>query len=100
MGRINGEFIVNPDLYEAGSVDINLVVAGTESSVLMVEGEAMEVQEETLLKAIDYAHAEIKRIIAVQKDLREKVGRAKRTLTPPVFDEELRKNVEAHVLGK
>ncbi|KAF0145865.1 MAG: polyribonucleotide nucleotidyltransferase [Nitrospirae bacterium] len=100
VGRVNGEFIVNPDLSEAGSVDINLVVAGTESSVLMVEGEAMEVQEGALLKAIDYAHAEIKRIIAVQKDLREKVGRAKRTLTPPVFDEELRKNVEAHVLGK
>jgi len=100
VGRINGEFIVNPDLSEAGSVDINLVVAGTESSVLMVEGEALEVQEETLLKAIDYAHAEIKRIIAVQKDLREKVGREKRTLTPPAFDEELRKNVEAHVLGK
>ena len=50
MGRVNGEFIVNPDLYEAGSVDINLVVAGTESSVLMVEGEAMEVQEETPLR--------------------------------------------------
>jgi len=100
VGRINGEFIVNPDLSEAGSVDINLLVAGTESSVLMVEGEALEVQEETLLKAIDYAHAEIKRIIAVQKDLREKVGRGKRTLTPPVFDEELRKNVEAHILGK
>ena len=41
VGRVNGEFIVNPDLSEAGSVDINLVVAGTESSVLMVEGEAM-----------------------------------------------------------
>ena len=48
-GRINREFIINPDLSEAGSVDINLVVAGTESSVLMVEGEALEVQEETLL---------------------------------------------------
>lgn len=100
VGRVNGEFIINPDLSEAGSVDINLVVAGTESSVLMVEGEAKEVQEEALLKAIDYAHAEIKRIIAVQKDLREKVGRTKRTLTPPVFDEQLRKNVEAHVLEK
>ncbi|TAL22820.1 MAG: polyribonucleotide nucleotidyltransferase [Nitrospirae bacterium] len=100
VGRINGEFIINPDLSELEKLDMNLVVAGTESSVLMVEGEALEVPEETLLKAIDYAHAEIKRVIALQKDLREKVGRQKRTLTPPVFDEELRKSVEAHVLGK
>jgi len=100
VGRINGDFIMNPDLSESASLDMNLVVAGTEYSVLMVEGETSEVSEEALLKAIDYAHAEIKRIVAVQKDLRKAVGKEKRVLTPPAVDEELRAKVKEHVLEK
>jgi len=100
VGRINGDFIINPDLSEMDKLDMSLVVAGTEHSVLMVEGEAGEVAEEVLLKAIDYAHTEIKRITAVQKDLRKAVGKEKRVLTPPVVDEELRGKVKAYALGR
>ncbi len=100
VGRANGDFIINPDLSESEKLDMNLVVAGTEDSVLMVEGEALEVPEEILLKAIDYAHTEIKRITAIQKDLRKTAGREKRLLTPVVVDEELREKVKAHVLER
>jgi polyribonucleotide nucleotidyltransferase len=100
IGRINGDFIINPDLSEIEKLNMNLVVAGTENSVLMVEGATSEVSEEVLLKAIDYAHAEIKRITVVQKDLRNAVGKEKRMLTPPVVDEYLRAKVKEHVIEK
>lgn len=100
IGRINGDFIINPDLSESEKLDMNLVVAGTENSVLMVEGEAIEVSEDTLLKAIDYAHSEIKQIITIQKDLQEKAGKEKRLLIPLVIDEGLRNKVEAHVVER
>ena len=90
VGRINGDLTINPDLSELEKLDMNLVVAGTKDSVLMVEGATSEVSEEALLKAIDYAHAEIKRITAMQIDLRNAVGKEKRLVTPPVVDEELR----------
>lgn len=100
VGRINGDFIINPDLSESEKLDMNLVVAGTEDSVLMVEGEALEVSEATLLQAIDYAHSEIKRITAIQKDLRNTAGKGKRLLTPPVVEEELRDKVKAYVIER
>lgn len=100
VGRINGDFIINPDLSESEKLDMNLVVAGTEDSVLMVEGEALEVSEATLLQAIDYAHSEIKRITAIQKDLRNTAGKEKRLLTPPVVEEELRDKVKAYVIER
>lgn len=100
VGRINGDFIINPDLSESEKLDMNLIVAGTEDSVLMVEGEAIEVSEATLLQAIDYAHSEIKRITAIQKDLRNTAGKGKRLLTPPVVEEELRDKVKAYVIER
>jgi len=100
IGRINGDFIINPDLSESEKLDMNLVVAGTEDSVLMVEGEALEVSEEVLLKAIDYAHSEIKRIAAIQRDLRNAVGKEKRAITPITVDEELKDRVKTHVFEK
>ena len=60
IGRISGSFVINPDLREAEECDINLVVAGTEEAVAMVEGSAQEMSETDLLEAIDIAHREIK----------------------------------------
>ncbi len=100
VGRIDDSFIINPDLSEMEKLNMHLVVAGTEHSVLMVEGEASEASEATLLEAIEHAHSEIKRIILTQKELRDKVGKPKRQLTPIVTDEELKKKVEVQVLEK
>ncbi len=100
VGRIDDSFIINPDLSEMEKLNMHLVVAGTEHSVLMVEGEASEASEATLLEAIEHAHSEIKRIILTQKELRDKVGKPKRQLTPIVADEELKKKVEVQVLEK
>jgi len=100
VGRISDTFIINPDLEEVAECDLNLTVAGREDAVMMVEGGATEVPESVVLEAIDVAHQEIKRIVAMQKDLQAKVGKPKREVVPPVRNEDLERKVEANVLDK
>jgi polyribonucleotide nucleotidyltransferase len=100
IGRISGTFVINPDLREAEECDINLVVAGTEDAVAMVEGSAQEMSEADLLEAIDLAHAEIKKICAVQNEFRDIAGKEKRVVIAPVIDEDLKKAVTEMSLEK
>ena len=100
IGRIDGVFVINPDLEEVEQCDVNLVVAGTEDAVAMVEGSAQEMSESDLLEAIDLAHAEIKKLCRVQNDFREKVGKPKRSFTVPVKDEALKNKVKELSLQK
>ncbi len=100
IGRISGSFVINPDLREAEECDINLVVAGTEEAVAMVEGSAQEMSETDLLEAIDIAHREIKRLCQAQNEFRAKAGKPKRTVVAPVTDVALEKTVRDMALGK
>ncbi len=100
VGLLNGELVINPDLSEAESLELNIVVAGTEEAVVMVEGGASEVSELILLDAIEYGHAEIKRIVAAQHELRSLAGRPKRPLVPKEVDVELQNSVKAYVLER
>ena len=93
IGRIADSFIINPDLREVEECDLNLVVAGTEDAILMVEGEAQEISELVLLEALDVAHKEIRRLCAVQNELRAAVGREKRPVVAPVLDAELQRAI-------
>ncbi|MBI4849680.1 MAG: polyribonucleotide nucleotidyltransferase [Nitrospirae bacterium] len=94
IGRVLGSFVINPDLRELEECDINLVVAGTEEAVAMVEGSAQEMSEADLLEAIDLAHQEIKKLCALQNEFREKAGKAKRVVEEPVTDEALSNTVK------
>lgn len=80
VGRIGDTFIINPDNEEIEKSDINLVVAGTEKAVTMVEGGGNEISEETLTDALKFAHEHIKQIVEVQKELQRKAGKEKRQL--------------------
>ncbi|HSB30915.1 MAG TPA: polyribonucleotide nucleotidyltransferase [Candidatus Sulfobium mesophilum] len=100
IGRISGSFVINPDLRESEECDINLVVAGTEDAVAMVEGSAQEMSEADLLEAIDIAHREIKRLCQSQNEFRAKAGKPKRTVAEPVTDETLEKTVREMALEK
>ncbi|MBI5050323.1 MAG: polyribonucleotide nucleotidyltransferase [Nitrospirae bacterium] len=101
VGIIDGGFVVNPDLKETEECDFNLVVAGTEEAVVMVEGGGLELPEDgTLLKAIDTAHQEIKQIIQIQKKLTSSAGKTKLTVSPPVINEALVNSVSAVSLEK
>ncbi|HEX8948147.1 MAG TPA: polyribonucleotide nucleotidyltransferase, partial [Dissulfurispiraceae bacterium] len=97
VGRLEGNLIVNPDLSEIENVDLNLVVAGTADAVIMVEGGGSEVSEAQLLEAIEFAHREIKRIVALQNELQAKVGKAKRALIPVQEPVELKREIRDFV---
>ena len=100
IGRISGSFVINPDLREVEECDLNLIVAGTDEAVLMVEGDAQEISEVDLLEALDIAHQEIKRICEAQKELQKLAGREKRVVTPPVSLDELKGAVSGMALEK
>ncbi|MCR4426070.1 MAG: polyribonucleotide nucleotidyltransferase [Firmicutes bacterium] len=84
VGRVDGQFVINPDAHEAEKSDLSLVVAGTRDAVLMVEAGADEVPEDQILEAIMFGHEEIKRIIEFQDTIIAKVGKAK--IEVPVFE--------------
>jgi len=100
VGRLEGQFIVNPTMQQLETCDIELVVAGTESSIMMVEGESKEVGETDLLEALKFAHGEIKRIIKLQHELREECGKAKIEVPAKEVNEDLKKDVYALALEK
>jgi len=74
VARINGEFVVNPTYQQRNQSDIDIVVAGSKDAIVMVEGGSEEVSEEVILDAIMFAHGEIKKLIEIQEELREKTG--------------------------
>jgi polyribonucleotide nucleotidyltransferase len=93
VGRIDGKFIINPTIEEIEKSDIELVVAGTESSIMMVEGEANEASEADMLEALRFAHEEIKKIVAIQKELVAECGKPKIQPPEPKIPAELIKDV-------
>jgi polyribonucleotide nucleotidyltransferase len=94
VGLINGEYVVNPTHKQLEESLLDLVVAGTEDSIIMVEGEAKEVSEDVFLEGLARAHAEIKRIVALQKELMAEAGRPKREWPEPARNAELEAALE------
>jgi polyribonucleotide nucleotidyltransferase len=90
IGKVDGNFVVNPreeDLLEA--TDLDLVVAGTEDAILMVEAGANEIPEAEILDALDIAHSEIRKICAAQRELAQRAGKEKVVFEAPKVDEGL-----------
>src|SRR5436305_4625179 len=95
IGKIEGNFVINPneeDLVE--NTDLDLIVAGTDEAILMVEAGANEVPEAEILDALDIAHEEIKKLCAAQRELAEKVGKPKLEVQVPEVDTELYEQVK------
>jgi polyribonucleotide nucleotidyltransferase len=93
VGRIDGNFVVNPTVEQAEMSDINLVVAGTKDAINMVEAGADEVTEEVMLEAIMFGHNEIKRLIEFQEKIVAEVGKAKRDISLYELDQQLEAEV-------
>jgi polyribonucleotide nucleotidyltransferase len=89
IGKIEGNFVVNPAEDLIAESDLDLIVAGTEEAILMVEAGANEVPEAEILDALDIAHGEIKKLVAVQHELREKAGKPKIEFAAPQIDPDL-----------
>ena len=93
VGRINGEFMVNPTHQQIKDSDIELVVAGTSDSIMMVEGESNEISEDETLSALKFAQVEIKKLVDLQLELVKEIGKSKREVSKKEMDEELKKDV-------
>ncbi len=99
VGLVGGRLVTNPTYTELKNSLLNLVVAGSDEAIVMVEASAQEVSEGTILDAIQHAHAEIRKITGAQRELFEKLGIRKRDFTPPTRDEALRREV-AHKVAE
>ncbi len=93
VGRVNGQFVINPTIQQIKESDVELVVAGTSDSIMMVEGESKEISEVELLEALKFAHEAIKKLIQLQIDLRNEAGKPKRETKVVQVNEELKKDV-------
>ncbi|MDP4162105.1 MAG: polyribonucleotide nucleotidyltransferase [Bacillota bacterium] len=93
VGRINGEFVINPNVEQTEKSDIHLTVAGTKDAINMVEAGANEVPEEVMLEAIMFGHDEIKQLIAFQEKIVAEIGKEKTKM--PLY--ELDKELEAEI---
>src|SRR6266480_2165359 len=104
VGLVNGQFIVNPTYSEMAESLLNIMVVGTSEGIVMIESGAKEVKEETVVDAIEFAHAEIKKICAAINELRSKAGKPKREVTPPEFDQayynDLKKKIGADLTDR
>lgn len=89
VGRIDGQFIINPTVAQTEKSDIHLTVAGTKDAINMVEAGAQEVPEEIMLEAIMFGHEEIKRLIAFQESIVAEVGKEKTEIVLFEIDQEL-----------
>src|SRR3989454_7944924 len=75
IGKLEGKFVVNPAEPDIPESDLDLIVAGTDDAILMVEAGATEVTEAEILDALDIAHQEIRKLCAAQRELAEKIGK-------------------------
>ncbi len=100
IGRINGQLVVNPTHLEIEQSDLELVVAGTSDSIIMVEGESKELSEDDLLNALRFAQSEIKKLVQLQNGLRDEAGKNKWEIKSNTVDAELKKEVLEIAGGK
>jgi polyribonucleotide nucleotidyltransferase len=97
VGLVNGAFLVNPTYNEMRESLVNIMVVGTSDGIVMIESGAKEVKEETVVDAIEFGHTEIKKICAAINELRAKVGKPKRQVEPPAFDEAYYNSLESRI---
>ena len=94
VGRVNGEFVINPTVEQAEVSDIDLTVAGTKAAINMVEAGAREVSEEDMLEALMFGHEAIKELIAFEEEIIEAIGVEKMSYDKLEISSELRSEVD------
>ncbi len=100
IGRLDGQFVVNPTSSQLEQSSTDITVAGTDSSIVMVEGSADELTEQELVEAFRIAHGEIKRVVALQNQLAEKAAKPPKEFVPLEIDPGLREELEATAISR
>src|ERR1043165_785983 len=95
IGKVDGNFVINPDEGDlVGNTDLDLIVAGTDDAILMVEAGANEIPEAEILDALDIAHSEIRKLCAIQRELRARAGKEKIEVEIPQVDPDLYEQIK------
>lgn len=89
VGRINGKFIINPDVNELVNSDLDICIGGTTDTICMLEGEMKEISEAEMLDAIKFGHDAIRRLCALQNEMAAEVAKPARPFAPTVIPSEL-----------
>ena len=100
VGKLHGDFVVNPEEESHEELEMDLIVSGTEEAILMVEAGADGVTEAEILDALDIAHSEIKKLCGTMAELQEKAGKEKIVIEPPQVDEATYESIKASHGGK
>lgn len=100
VGLIDGEFVIDPSVSQLEKSRLELIVVGTRDAIVMVEGEAGELPESTVLSAIKFAHVRIIEVIDAIEELREKAGKPKMPHTPPRENEDLYRQIRQTMAPK
>ena len=99
VGRVNGEFVINPTFAEIDASDLDLRIAGTKDAILMVECGANEIPEDVMVDALELGHKSIQPLIELQLKMAAEIGKPKREATITSANEDLIKKVFEHVNG-
>jgi polyribonucleotide nucleotidyltransferase len=94
VGLLDGQLVANPTVADQKKSLMNIVIAGTEDAIVMVESGALEVSEEAVVDALEFGHAQIKKIVGAIKELHAQLKIKKVTVPPLPFDESLYKEIE------
>ncbi|MBS1809172.1 MAG: polyribonucleotide nucleotidyltransferase [Acidobacteria bacterium] len=94
VGLVEDKYVVNPTYEQLRSSKLNLIVAGSEDAIVMVEAGAKEVSEQVMLEALLFGHGEIRKLVALQKAMFETLGIKKREFVTPQLNEEMLKEIE------
>jgi polyribonucleotide nucleotidyltransferase len=94
VGLLNGQLVANPSVAEQKTSLLNIVIAGSEEGIVMVESGALEVSEETVVDALEFGHAQIKKIVAAIRELHAQIKPTKVTVAPFPFDDKLYAEIE------
>ena len=95
VGRVHGDFVINPTLEQQKESDLELTVAGTKTAINMVESSAQELSEEEMLEALLFGHATIKELCYFQEEVRQAIGKEKADFQPEVLPEDLEEDIYA-----
>src|SRR5713101_8899950 len=94
VGLLSGQLVVNPTVADQKTSLMNIIIAGSEEAIVMVEAGSLEVSEETVVDALEFGHAQIKRIIAAIRELHGQLNPKKVVVAPLPFDEALYKEIQ------
>jgi polyribonucleotide nucleotidyltransferase len=100
VGRVNGQLVANPTAEQRAQSDLDISIAASRDAIVMVEGGGQQITEPDMVEALLFGHGAAQPVIAAQEELREKVGKPKRSFSPPPVDESLKSRVRALALDR